>query len=104
MFVVCYKRLRKIFKLLHCLERLLSLNVSLHFFLFCRVSPAHGPKRSSGRTRGFPLTQLPGRIETIPPPQKFRNKDFSAGDVNGLPDPVNSATQTTLVSVFAISI
>lgn len=63
-----------------------------------RVSPAHGPKRNGSRTRGFPLTQLPGRMETIPPPQKFRNKDF-VGSVNGLPEPIqHSATQTTLVS------
>lgn len=66
-----------------------------------RVSPSHGPKRTNTRSRGFPLTQLPARVETIPPPQKFRN-NFSGAAVNGLPDPVqHSATQTTLVNKIA---
>lgn len=65
-----------------------------------RVSPAHGGKRNVGRARGFPLTQLPGRIETIPPPQKFRNKEMSVSANGLLMEPIqHSATQTTLVGI-----
>lgn len=66
-------------------------------FTFYRVSPAHRPKPigSTGRNRSFPLTQLPTRMDTIPPPQRFQND--CAPLINGLPDPIHTATQTTLV-------
>lgn len=62
--------------------------------LLPRVSPVHKPKANNIKNRGFPLTQLPHRIETIPPPQNFQNNDSSL--LNGLPEPMHSATQTTL--------
>ncbi|KAL3280692.1 hypothetical protein HHI36_003929, partial [Cryptolaemus montrouzieri] len=64
--------------------------------LLPKVSPVHRPKTNNSKNRGFPLTQLPTRIETIPPPQKFQNVSESPSLVNGLPDPIHSATQTTL--------
>lgn len=78
--------------------------ITLHVtnIISSRVSPSHGPKRNGSRSRGFPLTQLPTRVETIPPPQKFRNMDFPPS-VNGLPEPIqHSATQTTLVSTIPV--
>ncbi|KAJ8916297.1 hypothetical protein NQ315_016438 [Exocentrus adspersus] len=64
--------------------------------LLPKVSPAHRAKPigSSGRNRSFPLTQLPPRMDTIPPPQRFQNEYMPL--INGLPDPVHTATQTTL--------
>ncbi|GJQ85993.1 hypothetical protein Trydic_g14937 [Trypoxylus dichotomus] len=59
-----------------------------------RVSPAHSGKRNSNRSRAFPLTQLPVRMDTIPPPQNFQNRDVPI--INGMPDPKHTATQTTL--------
>ncbi|XP_045469868.1 uncharacterized protein LOC123677412 isoform X3 [Harmonia axyridis] len=64
--------------------------------LLPKVSPVHRPKTNNSKNRSFPLTQLPSRIETIPPPQKFQNNSESPSLVNGLPDPIHSATQTTL--------
>ncbi|XP_008193254.1 uncharacterized protein LOC659317 isoform X1 [Tribolium castaneum] len=65
--------------------------------LLPKVSPAHRPKTStnSSRNRQFPLTQLPPRVETIPPPHKFQNNEYTP-IINGLPDPIHTATQTTL--------
>jgi hypothetical protein len=66
--------------------------------LLPKVSPAHRPKNTSNtsRNRQFPLTQLPpARVETIPPPQKFQNNEYTP-ILNGLPDPIHTATQTTL--------
>ncbi|KAJ8935086.1 hypothetical protein NQ314_013031 [Rhamnusium bicolor] len=63
--------------------------------LLPKVSPAHRPKTNGGRNRSFPLTQLPPRMDTIPPPQKFQNNEC-APIINGLPDPIHTATQTTL--------
>lgn len=62
--------------------------------LLPKVSPVHRPKTHNSRSRGFPLTQLPSRTDTIPPPQNFQNSDYPS--LNGLPDPVHTATQTTL--------
>ncbi|XP_023310837.1 uncharacterized protein LOC108904534 isoform X1 [Anoplophora glabripennis] len=64
--------------------------------LLPKVSPAHRPKPigSTGRNRSFPLTQLPARMDTIPPPQRFQNDCLLL--INGLPDPIHTATQTTL--------
>ncbi|CAG9862701.1 unnamed protein product [Phyllotreta striolata] len=75
--------------------------------LLPKVSPTHRPTKphnggggGAGRNhhRSFPLTQLPLRMETIPPPQRFQN-DHNAAPIiiNGLPpDPIHTATQTTL--------
>ncbi|KAG5862081.1 hypothetical protein JTB14_006802 [Gonioctena quinquepunctata] len=43
------------------------------------------------------MTQLPPRMDTIPPPQRFQNECNNVTKiVNGLPDPIHTATQTTL--------
>ncbi|KAJ8958911.1 hypothetical protein NQ318_019680 [Aromia moschata] len=63
--------------------------------LLPKVSPAHRPKTNSGRNRSFPLTQLPPRMDTIPPPQRFQNNERTPM-INGIPDPIHTATQTTL--------
>ncbi|XP_057670667.1 uncharacterized protein LOC130902495 isoform X1 [Diorhabda carinulata] len=76
---------------------------------FYRVSPTHRlsknrtsgistPVGNSGRNnRSFPLTQLPQRMDTIPPPQRFQNDHNATSNINGLPpDPIHTATQTTL--------
>ncbi|KAJ8975829.1 hypothetical protein NQ317_001225 [Molorchus minor] len=61
-----------------------------------RVSPAHRPKTAGGRNnRSFPLTQLPPRMDTIPPPQRFQNNERTPV-INGMLDPIHTATQTTL--------
>lgn len=44
------------------------------------------------------MSQLPVRMDTIPPPQKFQNIGDYNPIINGLPDPIHTATQTTLVS------
>ncbi|XP_022914133.1 uncharacterized protein [Onthophagus taurus] len=62
--------------------------------LFSKVSPAHSGKRNGNRQKYFPLTQLPNRNDTIPPPQSFQNGEVPI--INGLPDPKHTATQTTL--------
>ncbi|CAG9838650.1 unnamed protein product, partial [Diabrotica balteata] len=79
--------------------------------LLPKVSPTHRASKSrsgsvnsvtggsGGRShRSFPLTQLPPRMDTIPPPQRFQNDNSAAPIIiNGLPlDPVHTATQTTL--------
>nr|XP_023012011.1 uncharacterized protein LOC111502228 [Leptinotarsa decemlineata] len=69
--------------------------------LLPKVSPTHRPKsrNSSGggmrNHRSFPMTQLPPRMDTIPPPQRFQNECNNVA-INGLPDPIHTATQTTL--------
>ncbi|XP_017786394.1 PREDICTED: uncharacterized protein LOC108569380, partial [Nicrophorus vespilloides] len=60
--------------------------------LLPKVSPAHSSKRNGNKPRTSPITQP--RIETIPPPQRFQNHEFTPV-VNGLPEK-HSATQTTL--------
>ncbi|XP_057670672.1 uncharacterized protein LOC130902495 isoform X6 [Diorhabda carinulata] len=63
-----------------------------------RTSGISTPVGNSGRNnRSFPLTQLPQRMDTIPPPQRFQNDHNATSNINGLPpDPIHTATQTTL--------
>ncbi|XP_056630171.1 uncharacterized protein LOC130440832 isoform X6 [Diorhabda sublineata] len=63
-----------------------------------RTSGISTPVGNAGRNnRSFPLTQLPQRMDTIPPPQRFQNDHNVTSNINGLPpDPIHTATQTTL--------
>ncbi|XP_049822846.1 uncharacterized protein LOC109594264 isoform X2 [Aethina tumida] len=63
--------------------------------LLPNISPSHKPK-STSRNKGFQMSQLPVRMDTIPPPQKFQNIGDYNPIINGLPDPIHTATQTTL--------
>ncbi|CAH0557140.1 unnamed protein product [Brassicogethes aeneus] len=63
--------------------------------LLPKVSPSHRPKLTNNRSRGFQIPPLPLRMDTIPPPQKFQNITEYNPIINGIPDPIHTATQTT---------